>query len=104
MNNLLAAQPLMLAVDPSEFGTNQVLAGGKLINKIEELLIGSVTLPPKDEFLKIVGDAYDKYVAPIDLPGFGPLTEPAADAALKYVTVAVAGRLYDFYARKKQAA
>lgn len=84
------------SIDSADHGGNQVRAGGALLDKIREWLKSvSGALPPKDEFLKFVGAAYDTYVAPIDIPGVPNMVEPWVDSALKAIVLQQAGRLYD---------
>lgn len=75
---------------------NQVAAGGRLLDKVRELLatLGD-NLPPKDVFLKTISDAYDKYVAPIDIPQIPNVLEAWVDQMLKAVILKQAERLYD---------
>ncbi len=81
------------------FGRNQVAAGGALIDRIRDALSSLTTsLPPKDEFLRIVAEAYDKYVAPIDIPGVPNLVEPWVDSALKAIVLQQVSRIYDNFA------
>ncbi len=83
----------------SALSKNQVQAGGMLLEKIREFLSTlKIALPPKNEFMKIVGDAYDLYVAPIDIPGVPNLVEPWVDNALKAILLQQASRLYDQFA------
>lgn len=84
------------ALESSDHGGNQLRAGGALLDRIREWLNGlDIALPPKPEFLRIVGEAYDKYVAPIDIPGVPNLVEPWVDSALKAIVMNQASRLYD---------
>ena len=75
---------------------NQVAAGGRLLDLVKDLLaqLGD-SLPPKDEFLKIVADAYDNYVAPIDIPQIPNVIEAWVDQMLKAVILKQAERIYD---------
>jgi hypothetical protein len=94
MDQLFTTQ--CFAIDSSEHGNNQVRAGGALLDKIRDWLKSiSGALPQKEEFLKIVGQAYDQYVAPLDLPGVPNLVEPWVDSALKAIVLQQASRLYD---------
>jgi hypothetical protein len=87
------------ALESSQFGGNQMRAGGALIDKIREWLRGlDIALPPKDEFLQIVGDAYDTYVKPIDIPGVPNIVEPWVDSALRAIVLTQASKLYDSFA------
>ena len=87
------------ALESSQHGGNQVRAGGALLDKIREWLRGlDIALPPKDEFLKTVGEAYDTYVKPIDIPGVPNIVEPWVDSALKAIVLTQAGKLYDSFA------
>lgn len=91
---------VILSVDTfaleGDFGGNQFAAAGSLIEKIKAWLEAVVgPLPNKDEFLKIVGAAYDSFVAPIDIPGVPNLIEPRIDAMLRVAVLVAAGKLYD---------
>lgn len=84
------------ALESSEHGGNQLRAGGALLDKLREWLNGlDIALPPKPEFLRIVGEAYDSYVATIDIPGVPNLVEPWVDSALKAIVMQQSSRLYD---------
>lgn len=76
--------------------SNQVQAAGNLIERLKEILRSTLNaLPPKAEILKIVGNAYDNYVAPLDIPGVPSLLEPWADQALKAIVLQLASAAYD---------
>ena len=80
---------------------HRFLAGGKFreyILRVLEQFKGN--LPPKDDFLKIVGDMYDKYVAPFDIPFIPNFIEPQIDALIKEEVLTLAGKLYDRFASK----
>jgi hypothetical protein len=88
-----------LKVELQASKSNQVLAGGVFLERIKEFLSTlKIPLPPKNEFLKIVGDAYDTYIAPIDIPGVPNMIEPWVDNALKAIILQQASRLYDQFA------
>ncbi len=74
---------------------NQLTQAGALIERLKEILRTSIQLPPKQEVLKIVADAYDTYVAPLDIPGVPEILEPWADSTLKAIVLASAGQIYD---------
>lgn len=83
----------------NSFGNNQVAAGGALIDRIKDVLSSiSIPLPPKADFLKTVAEAYDTYVAPIDIPGIPNMVEPWVDSALKSIVLQQASRIYDNFA------
>lgn len=86
-------------LEDKDYSGNQVAAAGDLIERIREFLksLGG-SLPAKQDFLKIVREAYEKYVAPIDLPGVPNLFEPTVDRLLGEVVVQMASRLYDYFA------
>ncbi|AMV31291.1 hypothetical protein VN12_04185 [Pirellula sp. SH-Sr6A] len=87
------------ALDSSDFKGNQVAAGGALLDKIREVLSSlSISLPPKSDFLKMVDDAYETYVRPIDIPGIPNMVEPWVDSALKSIVLQQASRIYDNFA------
>lgn len=81
----------------SQFG-----ATDKLLDVIKHQLAG--VLPAKDLVLKAAGDAYDKYVAPIDIPFVPNLIEPMVDAQLRSLFLGAVGRMYDALASKAAAA
>jgi hypothetical protein len=82
-----------------DFSGKKFSAAGSLIEKIKAWLESIAgPMPSKDEFLKIVGAAYDTFVAPIDLPGVPNFIEPRIDAMLRVAVLAAAGKLYDQFA------
>lgn len=81
---------------PSVEHENQLAAAGALLDKLKEALSQlNIPLPPKDQVLAMVSEAYDAYVAPIDLPGVPNIVEPWVDSAIKAVVLQMAGRIYD---------
>lgn len=79
-----------------DFGDNQFLAAGSLLDKVKSWLASIVgPLPSKADVLKFVGEAYDDYVAPLDLPGVPNFIEPRVDAMLRVAVLVAAGKLYD---------
>ncbi len=74
---------------------NHFDAAGKLLDVIKGKLGAMVTLPPKETVLKAAADAYDKYVAPIDIPYVPNLIEPLVDEQLKQIFLTSVGRVYD---------
>ena len=83
----------------SNFNGNQVAASGALIERFREWIRGlNVPLPPKADLLKQIAEAYDDYVAPIDIPGVPNLVEPWLDSALKAIVLQQVSRIYDNFA------
>ena len=86
------------AID-GDFGGNQFLAAGSLLEKVKEWLKSVAgPLPTKEIVLKVVGEAYDAFVAPIDIPGIPNLIEPRIDAMLRVAVLVAVGKLYDQFA------
>ena len=52
-------------------------------------------LPSKDQVLVTVGSIYDRFIAPIDIPGIPNLIEPMVDALLRRYLLSAVGALYD---------
>lgn len=84
----------------SETGGGQMAAAGSLIERLRDFLgAARVSLPPKEEFLKIVEEAYTTYVAPIDIPGVPNIVvEPWVDKMILAVLLQQASALYDAFA------
>ena len=83
----------------STYNGNQVAAGADLIEKVREWIRGlNMPLPTKADLLKQVAEAYDAYVAPIDIPGVPYLVEPWLDSALKAIVLQQVSRIYDSFA------
>lgn len=59
--------------------------------------LDQVNLPPKEDVLVIVSDLYDKFVAPIDLPGPDSLLDPL----LKQLCLKGVSRMYDQLVNKR---
>jgi len=51
----------------------------------------------KTEFLKLVGDAYDKYILPLDLPGPDSILDPLLESLI----LSQASKLYDKFVPKQ---
>ena len=78
------------------FDGNQFAASGKLLDRLKELLSGIVgPMPSRESVLEAVGQAYDAFVAPIDIPGVPNLIEPRIDAMLRVAVLVAAGKIYD---------
>ena len=78
---------------------NQFQAAGSMLEKIKEWLAKIAgPLPTKEEFLRVVGEAFDTYVAPIDIPQVPNLIEPRIDAMMRIMVLVAAGKLYDRFA------
>lgn len=85
------------ALDAEGCGS-QLAAAGSLLEKVKKFLEQTrVSLPPKDQFLKIVADAYDTYVAPIDIPGVPNIVEPWVDNALRAIVLQQSSMIYDYF-------
>lgn len=95
-------------VDENEFGqllqrrisrrrfNNQLEAAGELEDVILDVfqeLKG--VLPSKEQVLATVGSIYDRFIAPIDIPGIPNLIEPMVDALLRRYLLSAVGALYD---------
>lgn len=93
-----------IQLDTKKFGGNQIAAGGELVAKLEAALLSAVTLPTKEEFLDLVGQSYDRFIAPIDIPYVPNTIEPAFDIVLKSLCVKSASALYDRVAKNRAAA
>lgn len=92
-----------LHFDTAKFRGNQLAAGGELVAKLEAELQQTTAVPSKDDFLKIVGEAYDRIVAPIDIPYVPNAIEPAFDIVLKSLVIKSASALYDRIAKSRAA-
>lgn len=69
-------------------------------DKIREAVNASLLVGvSKAEFLEIIGESYDAYVLPMDLPGPDSLFDPI----LKQLALKEAGRLYDTLTASKSA-
>lgn len=67
----------------------------QVYTKVKEFLRDTIELPSKEVFLAAVGSAYDKHIAPIDLPGVNNLMEPWVDQALKAVLLRSVSGMHD---------
>ena len=76
---------------------------GKLFDLAKHKLLEAITLPDRNEVLKAAGDAFDKYVAPLDVPVVPNIFEPAFDAMMREAFIDSVGKLYDLIARAKVA-
>ena len=82
-----------------EFSQSEALPPKKLdaiadwfMDKVRKVIQSSELVNmTKEEFIKAVGDAYDKYVLPIDLPG----PEFIIDPLLKKLLESQAGKVWD---------
>lgn len=80
--------------------SSQMAAGGALLERIREFLSQlTIPLPERNEFLRIVAEAYDLYVAPVDIPGVPNIIEPWVDSALKAILLQQAAAIYDMLAK-----
>lgn len=86
------AQQFSLAEGKSIVGLSLFQIGQWFLDKVKDAIRNvDLNTIPREEFLKLVGEAYDKYVLPLDLPGPDPLLDPL----LKQMCLVAAGRLYD---------
>ncbi len=74
---------------------------GRLLDLIRDKLLPMVTLPSRDEVLAAAAEAFDKYIAAIDIPYIPNVFEPMFDQAMKQVFLQVVGRAYDAIAKAK---
>ncbi len=96
----------MQAVDLTlahNFSGNHLSAQGAILDRLRdrlrELVADSITLPTKEQVLKIAGDAYDRYVAPIDIPGVPNFVEPEFDLMAKALFLRAVSAVYDSITR-----
>lgn len=75
---------------------------GRLFNLAKEKLLAAIELPTRDEVLKAAGVAFDRYVAPLDVPVIPDIVEPAFDAMMRELFIDSVGKLYDMVAKSKQ--
>lgn len=81
--------------------SGQVVSTGSVLDRIlsaiKSALSGiDVSLVPREEVAGVVGEAYDKFILPIDLPGPDMFLDPL----LRQVAVNSALRLYDQLAKQ----
>ena len=90
----------MLTAESFEINVDAVDRRGLVeafLDKIKSVVFSfKYELPPRDEFLKLVKEGYDKFIAPIDMP-YVPnvLAEPWLDKVVGEWVVFRAGILYD---------
>ncbi len=80
-------------------GGNVYRITGQLLEVIKSKLTSVINLPPRADVITAAGDAYDKYVAPIDIPFVPNLIEPMVDAGLRKLFIDSVGRIYDAIAK-----
>lgn len=93
---LLASQAgqFLAALAPAERSPTAI--GGKLVEFLVPQLDEWVhALGGIDAVISVVLAAYDKYAAPIDLPGIPNIIEPAVDAAAKRLLSALIRAAHD---------
>ena len=95
--------PVEAAVARFEARGNPWEVAGRLFALAKEKLLEAINLPPRDEVLKAAGDAFDKYVAPLDVPLVPNFLEPTFDAMMRDAFIDSVGKLYDVVARAKVA-
>jgi len=76
---------------------------GSLFSLAKDKLLEAITLPSRDEVLKAAGDAFDKYVAPLDVPFIPNIIEPTFDAMMRKAFIDSVGKLYDVIAASKNS-
>lgn len=85
-----------LAGATADLRTSVIMVAAKLIQSIERQLAKQIDrLPAKDEVLAAAGRAYDKYVAPIDIPGIPASVEPWVDQMLRVLFLRLVAGAYD---------
>ena len=68
----------------------------RLLKEIRSQLQRQIdNLPSKQVVLDAAGAAFDKYLAPIDIPGVPPLIEPWVDNMLKSIFLRLVAAAYD---------
>lgn len=92
-----------LPMTAAELGGNQYSAAGALLDVIKRDLWDYLQLPPKDTVLAAAAEAYDLYVAPIDIPYVPNLIEPLVDQQLRSMFLASVDSLYDAIAARVPA-
>jgi hypothetical protein len=81
-----------LSVAQADSNKNLWKIGEWFMDRVKEAINNSdLSKISKADFLKMVSDAYDKFVAPIDLPG----PDVVLDPLLKSIVLNQASRLYD---------
>jgi hypothetical protein len=69
-----------------------------LVERLIEALAGMrgmIAALDKAEVIKLLGDLYDNWIAPLDLPGIPNLVEPQIDKMLRNVLLAIVERIID---------
>lgn len=75
---------------------NQAEGAGELLDAVTDLLREWRTkLPGKEEILTAVGNAYDTFIAPIDIRMVPNIIEPMVDAMLRKYLLSAVDALYD---------
>lgn len=91
-----------MAVDfkmPEEFLNGSKLQIRKRLHDLIVDNLSDIPLPAKDAVLAAVGAAFDRYVAPINIPWVPALLEATVvDPFLKKLTVRFASKAYDYIA------
>lgn len=82
-------------------GGNPFRLTGQLAEQIKQKLLSAIELPPREKVLAEAAAAYEKYVAPLDIPFVPNLVEPLVDARLQALFVESVGRMYDAIAAKQ---
>jgi len=81
-----------LSVAQADSNKNLWKIGEWFMERVQEAIKNSdLSKVSKADFLKLVSDAYDKFVEPIDLPG----PDVVLDPLLKSIVLNQASRLYD---------
>jgi hypothetical protein len=85
-----------LPVESNE-GVSQFGLADRLLRLIRDRLqpVAVPEMPPKDIVLAAAAAAFDRYVAPFDIPFVPNLLEPLVDAHLRSMFLASVDRLYD---------
>jgi hypothetical protein len=78
-----------------------ITANKSFLDRVRELLLSMrLTLPPKDQVLKIAGDLYDRYIASINFPQIPDIAEGVFDNMAKRALLFLISQFYDRIAPK----
>ena len=71
-------------------------AAGQLLKSIRSQLQRQIdNLPPKQVVLDAAAAAYDRYIAPLDIPGVPAMIEPWVDNMLRGIFLRLVSGVYD---------
>ena len=97
-NNFQLELERQFEVSQAAPSTSVFKIGEWFMERVKEAINNSdLSKVSKADFLKLVSDAYDKFVEPIDLPGPDVIIDPL----LKSIVLNQASRLYDKFVQPK---